>query len=246
MIDDLRTVVFTDLDDTLFQTERKFPAGMEMCSAAVDNRGTPASFSTPQQLLLVRRIMHEADVIPVTGRTDKALALVNFPFRSFRITHHGAISRCADGSPTEQWQQIFSPLLEAAAPVLIEAEVQIQKYCGSRLRARIHRAEDLGVITYLSVKCVVGAEQELKDTMEQLASSFSDTLTLHHNDRNAALLVCGAGKKEAVEMLLSELRRKGPLLSLGLGDSVSDAPFMSVCDFAITPQGSQLQQAFWE
>lgn len=240
----MRTVVFTDLDDTLFQTEGKCPEGVPRQPMAVDSHGMAASFATPQQTHLLRHVLRDMEVIPVTGRTDDALSQVGIPFESFRITHHGAMSRRADGRPTDQWQTHFRPLLEAAGPVLQEAEKKLQETLanGGPLRARIHQAKDQGVLTYLSVKCERGAEENLYATLRQVATDFSSQLCWHHNGRNGALLVKGVGKAEAVRMLLQEMGEKEPILTLGVGDSLSDAPFMALCDFAIMPRRSQLQR----
>ncbi len=49
------------------------------------------------------------------------------------------------------------------------------------------------------------------------------------------------GKAHAVARLLPRLRQAHPEAPiLGFGDSLTDAPFMALCDYAVTPTGSQL------
>jgi predicted mannosyl-3-phosphoglycerate phosphatase (HAD superfamily) len=50
------------------------------------------------------------------------------------------------------------------------------------------------------------------------------------------------GKEQAVRHVLGRHVGPGPVLTLGVGDSHSDAPFLSLCDFALLPRGCQLGQ----
>ena len=67
---------------------------------------------------------------------------------------------------------------------------------------------------------------------------------MHRNGNNAAFLPPFLGKEHAVAYLLPELRRRHPDAPvIGIGDSLTDAPFMQLCDFAMMPAGSQLAAA---
>jgi hypothetical protein len=68
--------------------------------------------------------------------------------------------------------------------------------------------------------------------------------TVHLNGNNLAFLPPGISKLSAVEYLVTLLRKEiSGLLTIGVGDSVTDWAFMSGCDYAITPNGSQLHNA---
>lgn len=71
--------------------------------------------------------------------------------------------------------------------------------------------------------------------------TLPDGWTLHLNDNNAALLPPHLGKQHAVAYLLTRLRSEHPDAPvIGIGDSLTDAPFMALCDFAVLPTRSQL------
>jgi hypothetical protein len=54
----------------------------------------------------------------------------------------------------------------------------------------------------------------------------------------------GVGKREAVRILKAELQSGGQCLFLGLGDSLSDGPFLRTCDFCLVPTGSEIAALF--
>ena len=71
----MKTVIFTDIDDTLMQTRRKCPVDDSgLVVGARDRQGEPLSFTTSKQQALIRRMHEGAIVIPVTGRNLPALA----------------------------------------------------------------------------------------------------------------------------------------------------------------------------
>ncbi|HRZ06692.1 MAG TPA: hypothetical protein P5102_11185, partial [Candidatus Competibacteraceae bacterium] len=53
-------------------------------------------------------------------------------------------------------------------------------------------------------------------------------------------------KHDAVRRVTAELEQEGPLVTIGAGDSLTDLPFMRICDFALTPRDSQIQRETWE
>lgn len=98
-----RLVIFLDLDDTILQTAPKCPPAEPVEPAAVDRAGRVLSFMTRAQQRLLAFWLERGTVIPVTGRTDEALARVTLKFESWRITHHGAVIRQPDGRLPVWW-----------------------------------------------------------------------------------------------------------------------------------------------
>ncbi len=79
-----KPVVFSDLDDTLFQTRRKMVDELALepfRTGALDRSLTPRSFMTEEQAMLVDWLLEHADLIPVTARGTEEISRVQIlPF----------------------------------------------------------------------------------------------------------------------------------------------------------------------
>ncbi|MFU7617224.1 hypothetical protein ACNAPE_28765, partial [Klebsiella pneumoniae] len=101
-----KPVVFSDLDDTLFQTRRKMVDELALepfRTGALDRSLTPRSFMTEEQAMLVDWLLEHADLIPVTARGTEEISRVQIPFRSWAVTTHGAVILRPDGTPDSDW-----------------------------------------------------------------------------------------------------------------------------------------------
>lgn len=242
----MRVVAFVDLDDSLFQTAAKAPCGGQLTVRAVDRAGAPLSFATPAQEALFSWLQQTGTIVPVTGRTDDALERVLLPFSSYRITHHGAMLRGADRQPTAAWQERIRPELEGAQNTLLAVAAAVEARLSNwRVRLTTHHAE--GLITYLSVKLEnpegIFPVAEWEEELRPFARDAGPCQWLVHG-RQAAVLPRSVGKREAVTIVQEELRAQSPHLFLGLGDSLSDGPFLRTCDFCLTPAGSEIATLF--
>ncbi len=120
--------VFTDLDDTLFQTETKARAltghpygasgAVVLTEAAYDRAGVPLSFHTPAQRAMLDLLVG-CEIIPVTGRNRCALDRVTSPvFHDCRITSHGAVLYGPDGEVLPSWEDHLSAGVAAFGPAM--------------------------------------------------------------------------------------------------------------------------------
>ena len=239
-----RIVIFLDLDDTILQTAPKCPPAEPVEPAAVDRAGQALSFMTRAQRRLLAFWLERGTVIPVTGRTDEALARVTLQFESWRITHHGAVIRQPDGCLPGWWYAEIRPLLVAAQPLLWECATGLEQGAvAGGYRVRSHSIDEW--LTYISVKANAD-EAALAGVRARLATTdLPEELALHHNGNNLAVTVRGARKHDAVRRVAAELERDGPIVSIGAGDSLTDIPFLRVCDFALVPRDSQIQMETW-
>ena len=245
-------VVFTDLDDTLFQTAEKASAragDAPVEVAALDRAGAPLSFHAPDQRTLLG-LLEGAHLIPVTGRNGAALDRVISPrFESYRITGHGAMIYGADGVPLPSWYADvrahaarLAPLFESLLETL---DARLAPFAPG-LRRRV--IEDAEVPVYITVKAETDASRPDAQLLQSVldAHGLSDGWRVHCNGRNAALLPPYACKAAAVRHVMTLLRAQTPhTLFVGIGDSVSDTPYLKLCHFALTPRDSQIHMETW-
>ena len=245
-------VIFTDLDDSLFQTRRKCPED-GLSPAAYNIHGEPLSFHTPQQRALLK-LFRGATLIPVTGRSSAALKRArSLSWNSYRVASHGALILDPDEQPLKSWRDVITKEISQEYAQLELAHEMVQGWV-ERWATRHHDQHQLDPIrvkmtyeadlpVYLSIK---GPQVALTGLKEELSELWSSRV-IHHNDRNMALLPSYSSKSRAVSHLrevLTSIHSNEPLF-IGLGDSVSDLPFLKQCHFAITPQQSQIHQELW-
>lgn len=244
-------VVFTDLDDTLFQTEDKARrwAGREpLRCAATDRAGAPLSFHAPAQLAMLH-LLRDATLIPVTGRNDVALARVTSPvFTSYTITGHGAVVRAPGRREIAAWMDAVRPRANAMQAPFADLEAHLLTAVEDGARVRVIR--DAALPAYLSIKASHAGALPSDETLRQAcaAAGVADW-TLHRNGRNVALLPPYACKAKAVAFVMERIREaaagESAPVFIGLGDSHTDGAFLRLCDFAITPRHCQLQEVAW-
>lgn len=235
--------IFTDLDDTLFQTRMKCGEGA-VFDAACDKEGKVLSYHTEEQLALLG-LFRSATLIPVTGRNLDALnriRSVEFPW--LRVTSHGALVLDDKARLLPSWEC----LVEAEIPIwkvrFEEAVAHAQDIIGRKklsLRAKV--IHDQGIPVYVSIK---GDSDEVVRMAEAFRSFWREGI-IHCNGHNLALLPPFASKAKAVEHIMEIIREQAssPPLFVGFGDSVTDIPFLKLCHFALTPQNCQIHQQVW-
>lgn len=237
-------VVLVDLDDTLFQTMRKRPDDVpehDLTPAAFDRQGAPLSYSTPRQSKFLRWISQNAVLIPVTARSREALRRVRIHY-SAAVCAHGGVLLSEDGSPDAEWAAEIAGASEPVLPTL-HALAERARHAASEQGCTIEPrilSED-GVALYLVLKHPTADEAKLSRIAAVVERCTPEGWTVHRNGNNAAFLPPHLGKQRAVARLLPRLRERYPSTPLiGVGDSATDAPFMALCDWAMTPRESQL------
>jgi len=234
----LRTLLLLDLDDTVMLSRRKLDPGGHAV-AAVDVAGEARSHSTPQHLALLERF-RDAVVVPVTGRSEAAMGRVRLPFSSFRILDHGATVLHPDGSRDEVWDAQVG-VGENLTALASELEALFPGAGGYRVLPLETRAGPYGL-------CIKHREREPEATgrAAQALRKRAGALGWTFLDAPGApsLVRPGVGKREACAYLLERLcPDRTDWVVFGAGDALADAPFLSLCDFAVTPGQSDLMRA---
>ncbi|WP_407539785.1 hypothetical protein Q0M94_16675 [Deinococcus radiomollis] len=255
----MQTIALCDLDDTLFFTGRKLEEALRSGTATLDRLGEPHSFVSRHQAHLLGTLLRGATLIPVTGRDPEAFSRVQLPFESWAILDHGATvlrppsQPGQSGLPDRVWQLVMQEVLEdqeQALRLAAQAAGHISDLMHLDCTVRLH--ESGGLPMMVVVKHPYALQNSLDAMNAQWALWRQEAgvdLRFFANGNNLTLIARGVSKEAAVEYVLGQVRDElggQELLTLGLGDSLADAPFMGLCDFALTPGDSQLMRALLE
>ena len=243
----MKRLVFLDLDDTLFQSQRKCPSDGELYPAAYLADGRAHSFMTARQRSLWRLLDDDqSTLIPTTARDHEALRRVDLPFPSWRIIDYGGIILTPEGRPDSAWLERMEAHSHDALDefnALLDQILTVVAHERLALHARL--VTDFGVHFYLVAKYLKERAADLDRLQRELAEPWvaerAGAYRLHRNGNNLAIIPRWLGKEWAVRHLIECLTHEwGELLTIGIGDSLIDGAFMAECDYAITPRGSQL------
>lgn len=248
--------IFTDLDDTLFQTLRKCGTAT-LCTpemalehglhpAAWSREGQPLSYTTPRQRALLS-LLEGARCIPVTARNEDAFRRVHLPFEHGVVLNYGGTVFLPQGQEDMVWQaHVRDALAPWQQPLKdLAAELSNRSHdMGLAVRTRI--IEHAGMAFYVVIKntrpehCVLQRVRQVGETLLQSATDWR----VHHNDNNLAFIPAVLNKAHAVRHIIENyIVPKGlEFLTIGMGDSLVDTDFMNICDYAIVPSGSQIQK----
>lgn len=246
----MRAIALVDLDDTLFQTLRKCPPDVpqeRLVPLGFARDGSPLSYATPRQVALIAWLSETAWLVPVTARSRDALMRARIPFTA-AVAAHGGVILAEDGEPDREWHAYVSAQADAHASALRTLRDRVAIAAEARRAAlRVRVLEEEGVGLYVLAKHEETDEAALHGAIDAVLDDVPSGWTVHRNGNNVAIMPPWLGKQHAVKALLPRLRRAHPDAPvIGIGDSVTDAPYMALCDYAMMPRGSQLARAALE
>ena len=251
-----------DLDDTLFQTQRKIDAWdlpttepESLICATVNKQDEPLSFMSQRQATFFNWLLASTELIVVTARDRSEMKRVKLPFDSWQVLTHGAIVLTSDGALLSSWQQhIYSKLapLQDKLNKLSELFASHSQSEQSHLVFTPHidsfhnGSDDEELTIYLAIKHAQKDHQALIDLAEKLPTlirDFDQDFYVHVNANNLAILPHVVHKRHAVQFLLEHhLDHQRP--SFGFGDSLADLPFLQLLDWYGMPNHGQLHEQY--
>lgn len=240
-------VAFVDLDDTLFSSLHKQGDTDDLVSAAVLRNGSVISYSSPQQRALTRWIHGSDLVVPVTARTADAFNRVVLKFRSYAVLSHGATILAADQVPDQTWAQRVDLSLATELLPLADLRRRLEAEYGCEGDLNVRVAGEPGRPAYLMAKSMAKNPAPVRVASQECVRPWiaaNPGYTHHLNGNNLAVLPPSIGKRAAVAYLIEKLTAEhGDLFIVGAGDSLTDAPFLSLCHAAVIPTKSQIWDA---
>ncbi len=233
-----RPIIFTDLDDTLFQTSRKLPGSsgeLKVMSYTKDNG--PSGYATERQSRILSWLGAK-QVIPVTARSREVLSRVNIS-QAPAICSNGGCIITSSGDVDAEWHRYMALLQtrhERIPDVYPELTGRLDE---TDFRHWIVYEKELPL--YIVVKTNLEGDKHLDPVEDQMREAKPYGWRLHRNGNNLAILPPWLNKRSAVERLLAQFRDLDPHIpAIGIGDSHSDCGFMDLCDLAATPTTSQV------
>lgn len=242
----MQRFIFLDLDDTLFQTLRKCPVeDQHLVARAFLANNTANSFATTKQQWLWTWISEGFRVVPVTGRDFGSFERVNLPFAEDIVLNHGAVILTPQRQVDPVWMQGMLTALPEYYEKLMQLWQMLEQFVHQKPEYKLRLVEDFGQLWYGVIKHQQASEASLQQLLvEQILphpNVQDGSLYWHLNGNNLAVLPKIINKESAVAYLLTRYQREyASVLSFGAGDSLSDAPFLALCDYAILPKGTQL------
>ncbi|MDR2208687.1 MAG: hypothetical protein LBE22_06930 [Azoarcus sp.] len=246
----MKKFLFTDLDDTLFQSDRKLSPQESWTPLAYLSDGNPISYANPAQRSVLEMFQREMTIIPVTARNIDAFRRVDIRFTAEAILNYGGIILDADGSPDAEWLERGREAAIHTEPLLNELLIMIENEClksGLDLKVRIIRDADIPF--YIVAKSRSGNTGHIATATAFVRSllaehSFCRDIAVHENHNNLALIPKWLDKRHAVEYLCGKLAAEhGDIVTFGMGDSLIDLNFMRSCHYMIVPNGSQISSS---
>ncbi|WP_288842680.1 hypothetical protein [uncultured Deefgea sp.] len=238
--------MFVDLDDTLFQTLGKCVDSDDLRPAAYLKDGSAISYTTPRQRAFFEMMSASMTLIPSTARNRDALNRVDLPFSNYSIIDYGGVVLEPGGTVDEFWLETMRSDMNNALSGLQAAMEIIDGYSGKiGLKGRSRLIEDCATPFYIVVKDPdkndANLEQIECEALAPWIATAGKDFFIHRNGNNLAVLPKTLNKARAVEHVRSRLLSEhGEIMTIGMGDSKSDARFMAACDYALIPNGTQL------
>ena len=237
-----KPLVFVDLDDTLFQTNRKQQPTPQHKLATTDKNGQPLSYMRPKQQIFVSWLLESTEVIPVTARSVEGLQRVRLPFQHGAICSHGGTIIGPDQKIDLEWLEIQKKASEQLNGILNDLADALHDYAQSLGSIRTWTLKENDLAIYTVAKQNTPDSLFLDQMVQYLPAHILEHCYVHINGNNLAIIPKHISKQKAVEFFLQKYNPNHERAIVGWGDSLSDAGFLTCCDWFGMPKNSQLDK----
>jgi hydroxymethylpyrimidine pyrophosphatase-like HAD family hydrolase len=238
----MKPIIFSDLDDTIFQTARKMTEEPKEALLASRAGNGSHSYMTDSQNAMFKWLYTTTQFIPVTARSSDAIARCNLPFNDYQVLSNGAMIMMPDGSVDEIWMDRTRKISADHAGLLALMKDFVEsRNADNAVRHWI--VEEQGCNVYYCVKSN-GEERVLDRFHEKLTALSAGLFMVHRNGNNLSFTPKDISKRAAVEYLIEKTGGSEDRPIWGMGDSLTDLPFMEACQMLVIPTGSQAHKSF--
>ncbi|TDE85502.1 hypothetical protein [Deinococcus sp. S9] len=216
--------------------------------AGVLTPGDPAEDLRLPQLAL-STLLSGAELIPVTGLDEESLLDVPAAFTSWQVLRHGAVILTPAGEEDSAWRRLTQEILRERASALRLA-YQAAQHIGwlGQLGTEAELQERYGLPLMVTLRHPHGVTHALETAAREWRrwleeGPFRGELRLLEAKDVLTLLPREVNPESAVNYVLGQLE-DGVKLTLGVSAQAADAPFLALCDYAVTPgEGPVLRAA---
>jgi hypothetical protein len=242
-------VYLTDLDDTLFRSLLKQRDSAGLTRVTIATNGHRGHMNASQRGLFAA-LRSTGQVIPVTARSSDAFSRVHLDFGTGRaVLANGAVVRDETGRPDPDWSDHTGKIGRQFEPLFGEMSALVRAEFGEAARSWV--VTEQGAPVYFCVKMNAGEEIAVHDGISTAHDLLSGRLDLsemwaHVNGNNLSFTPIGISKRDACLHLIERLGGRDGTTLVGLGDSLTDLPFMDLCDFMMIPSHSQIANRIFQ
>ncbi|MBX9952516.1 MAG: hypothetical protein K2Y39_25305 [Candidatus Obscuribacterales bacterium] len=235
--------LLADIDDNLIESGRT-PSIAGAKPIAWDNKGEVCSFLTPKQSAMLDWFRAGCEIVPTTARSTNAFLKLGLPHTRHGITAFGGTILTPSGQPLVAWQQHMAQSAAHAKPILEALHALVLKGASADpFDVRCQIVNEHGVDMFLSVKHNLRNLEELGILRRIVASAAPKDWTVHLNGNFLAVYPPYLGKEKAARWFIDNIVPSGSV-TIGMGDSLTDIGFMSLCDYMLMPNNTQNARAF--